>query len=98
MKKSLRLTLIAITHPHADHIGQLDKIIDAFDVDEVWMNGQSAESDVFLRALDAIEDNGLGYYEPEVGEVIDVGPLEIDNLTSQVPCLDQPITTRSPCA
>ncbi len=41
------------------------------------MNGQSAESDVFIRALDAIEDNGVNYYEPEVGEVFDVGPLEV---------------------
>ncbi|MBO1911008.1 MBL fold metallo-hydrolase, partial [Microvirga sp. 3-52] len=76
-EKIKSIDIIAITHPHADHIGQLDKIIDAFNVHEVWMNGQSAESDVFLRALDAIEVNGVDYYEPEVGEVFDVGPLEI---------------------
>jgi competence protein ComEC len=76
-EKITSIDIIAITHPHADHIGQLDKIIHAFDIDEVWMNGQSAESDVFLRALDAIEANGVDYYEPEVGEVFDVGPLEI---------------------
>ncbi|QUW23902.1 MBL fold metallo-hydrolase [Sporosarcina sp. Marseille-Q4063] len=76
-EKITSIDIIAITHPHADHIGQLDKIINAFDVHEVWMNGQSAESDVFLRALDSIEDNGVDYYEPEVGEIFDVGPLEI---------------------
>ena len=74
------IDIIAITHPHADHIGQLDKIIEAFDVHEVWMNGQSSESDVFLRALAAIEVNGVDYYEPEVGEVFDVGPLEVEIL------------------
>lgn len=71
------IDIIAITHPHADHIGQLDKVIEAFDVSEVWMNGESTNSQVFARALEAIEANGVDYYEPEVGEVFDIGPLEI---------------------
>ena len=71
------IDIIAITHPHADHIGQLDKVIEAFEVSEVWMNGESTNSEVFARALEAIEANGVDYYEPEVGEVFDIGQLEI---------------------
>ena len=71
------IDIIAITHPHADHIGQLDKIIETFNVDEVWMNGETANSQVFASALAAIEINGVDYYEPEVGDVFDIGPLEI---------------------
>ena len=71
------IDIIAVTHPHADHIGQLDKIIKEFTVTEVWMNGETANSQVFARSLEAIEQNGVDYYEPEVGEVFDIGPLEI---------------------
>ena len=71
------IDIIAITHPHADHIGQLDQIINAFDVAEVWMNGETATSDIFASALAAIENSGVEYYEPEVGDVFDIGPLEV---------------------
>jgi len=66
-----------VTHPHADHIGQLDKIIEEFSVTEVWMNGETATSQVFAKSLEAIEKYNVDYYEPEVGEVFDIGPLEI---------------------
>lgn len=71
------IDIVAITHPHADHIGQLDKIIRTFDVSEVWMNGETTNSQVFTSALAAIEDNNVDYYEPEVGDVFDIGPLEV---------------------
>jgi len=74
------IDIIAITHPHADHIGQLDKIIETFDIDEVWMNGEISNSDIFNRSLAAIENNGVGYYEPVVGELFDIGPLEVEIL------------------
>lgn len=71
------IDIVAVTHPHADHIGQLDKIIHTFDVSEVWMNGETTNSQVFTSALTAIEDNNVDYYEPEVGDVFDIGPLEV---------------------
>lgn len=71
------IDIVAVTHPHADHIGQLDKIINTFDVTEVWMNGETTDSQVFASALAAIEDKNVDYYEPEVGDVFDIGPLEI---------------------
>lgn len=74
------IDIIAITHPHADHIGQLDKIIDAFNVTEVWMNGEIANSQVFAKSLDAIEKNHVDYYEPKVGDAFDIGPLQIEVL------------------
>lgn len=74
------IDIIAITHPHADHIGQLDKIIETFNVTEVWMNGETANSQVFAKSLEAIEKHEVDYYEPEVGEIFDIGTLEIEIL------------------
>jgi beta-lactamase superfamily II metal-dependent hydrolase len=77
------------SHPHADHIGQMDTIINDFDVTEVWMSGDTATSQTFERVVDAIEQSGVDYHEPRSGEVFDVGPLEIqiinpDGLTGDV--------------
>lgn len=74
------IDLIAITHPHADHIGQLDKIIETFDVGEVWMNGETSNAQVFANALTAIEKYNVDYYEPTTGDVFDIGPLTIEIL------------------
>ncbi|WP_342505728.1 MBL fold metallo-hydrolase [Sporosarcina sp. FSL K6-2383] len=71
------IDIVTVTHPHADHIGQLEKIIEGFSVTEVWMNGETATSQVFANSLEAIEKRSIDYYEPEVGDVFDIGPLEI---------------------
>ena len=77
-QKITHLDFIAGTHPHADHIGQIDKLIEQIDVDEVWLSGDTVNSKVFSRLLDAIEENETGYYEPRTGDVFDVGPMEIE--------------------
>lgn len=77
-EKIKAIDLIAITHPHADHIGQLDMILESFDVDEVWMNGDTSNTQAFANALEAIEKNDVGYYEPSAGESFDIGGLTIN--------------------
>lgn len=72
------IDLIVITHPHADHIGQLAPIIETFHVGEVWMNGELSNSQVFARALQAIEDSGVDYYEPVAGETFDIGDVTVE--------------------
>lgn len=72
------LDLVIVSHPDADHIGQLDKVIDQFEVGEVWMSGNTTTSDVFARSLKAIQENEVGYYEPRAGDQFDIGPLKIE--------------------
>lgn len=72
------IDLVVGSHPHADHIGQIDAIIEQFQVDEVWMSGDTASSQVFERVLDAIIDYDVGYHEPRAGEQFEIGKLHID--------------------
>ncbi|WP_438312040.1 MBL fold metallo-hydrolase [Sporosarcina sp. FA9] len=74
------IDIIAITHPHADHIGQLDQVINEFNVEEVWMNGEIANSQIFSASITAIETNDVDYYEPQVDDVFDIGPVEVSVL------------------
>lgn len=75
-----KLDILVGTHPDADHIGQLDKVIEQFEVGEVWMSGNTSTSNVFIRALEAIEAKKVDYYEPRAGEVFDVGKMKIEVL------------------
>jgi competence protein ComEC len=71
------LDLVIGTHPHADHIGQMDKVMQAFPVKEVWMSGDSHTSQIFERVLNAIFEHEVDYYEPRAGEHFEIGSLHI---------------------
>ncbi|SDJ80560.1 MBL fold metallo-hydrolase [Sediminibacillus albus] len=75
-----QLDIVVGTHPDADHIGQLDKVIEQVDVGEVWMSGNASTSQTFQRVMEAIEANGVDYDEPRAGDVYDIGQLTIDVL------------------
>lgn len=68
-----RLDLLIGTHPHADHIGQIDRVLARFPVDEVWMSGDEATTATYERILDALAASDAGYHEPRAGEVYDIG-------------------------
>lgn len=72
------IDLVVITHPHADHVGQFDKLIDAFDVREVWWSGATSSSATFARALAALERSGAAYEEPRAGDQASIGSFAID--------------------
>src|SRR5699024_1259281 len=76
-----KLDLVVGSHPHADHIGQIDKVIDALPVDEVWMSGGETTSNVFGRVMTAIDEKGIGYDEPRAGDNYTIGNLKIDILS-----------------
>ncbi|MCQ6276578.1 MBL fold metallo-hydrolase [Bacillus sp. V3B] len=72
------------THPDADHIGQLDQVVNTFDVDEVWLSGNASTSQTFQDVLSAIDSKGIEYHEPRMGEEYDIGPLEVEILYPRV--------------
>lgn len=78
------LDLIIISHPHADHIGQLSEIIDLFSVQEVWMNGSIATTQNYLSAMEKIVDQDIDYLEPRAGDSFDIGPVKITILHPKV--------------
>ena len=72
------LDLLVVTHPHADHIGQFDRVMAAVDVDEVWWSGAVATSQTFARAVAALEDADAAYEEPRAGDTTTIGPLTFE--------------------
>jgi competence protein ComEC len=72
------LDLVVVTHPHADHVGQFDQVLDAFGVDEVWWSGSTTTSRTFERGVSALERSTAAYEEPRAGDATELGPLEIE--------------------
>jgi beta-lactamase superfamily II metal-dependent hydrolase len=72
------LDLIVVTHPHADHLGQFDQIVDAVTVTEVWWSGSTATTQTFGRAVDALERSTAAYEEPRAGDTTSIGPLHFE--------------------
>lgn len=75
-----RLDLVVITHPHADHIGQFDLVMDAVEVEEVWWSAGVTTTRTFERAVDALEDSNAAYEEPRAGDTTRIGDVRIDVL------------------
>lgn len=72
------LDLIVGTHPHADHIGQIDKVLQTFNVKEVWFSGDTHTSKTFERVIDAVLSSEANYHEPRAGENFQIGSSLID--------------------
>ncbi|MDV2581991.1 MBL fold metallo-hydrolase [Alkalibacillus haloalkaliphilus] len=72
------IDLVIGTHIHADHIGQMDEVIENFNVDEVWMTGNEGSSETYERAITAIETSDVNYHEPRAGEEYEIGSVELE--------------------
>ena len=69
------IDLFILTHPHADHIGQAAAILEAFEVDEVWMSSYEHTTPLFEKVLDALLETDAYYHEPRTGEHFTFGEL-----------------------
>ena len=56
------------THPHEDHIGGLDNIINSFDVKNVYLPDSYTTTKTFEDVLIAMENKNLEINVPDIGE------------------------------
>lgn len=64
------------THPHEDHIGGLDDVINSFDVGKVLMPKQKSTTKTFEDVLLSIQNKGLKVTNPKVGAKYNLGQAE----------------------
>lgn len=63
-----KLDYVIGTHPHSDHIGGLDTILDSFEVGKVFLPDVTHNTDTFEDVLDALERHQLKVTRPQVGD------------------------------
>ncbi len=71
--KVSKLDYVIGTHPHADHIGGLDAIINAFDIEKVIMPKVTHTSKTFEDVIVAIKNKGLKITTPHTGDTYTLG-------------------------
>lgn len=79
------IDVVAITHPHADHLGQFDQVMEGFDVAEVWWSPTTHTTQTFERAVAALERSDATFEEPAAGDHTAVGPLDFTFVNPPAP-------------
>lgn len=66
------------THPHEDHIGGLDKIINDFNIEHILLPDAITTTKTFIEVLDAIENKNMNYEVPVIGDEFNLGDSKIE--------------------
>lgn len=66
------------THPHEDHIGGLDNVINNFDIGIIYMPKVQTNTKTFEDVLDAISNKGLKVSSPDIGTKFEIGNIQCE--------------------
>ncbi len=61
------------THPHEDHIGGMDDIINNFDIEKIYIPDVTTTTKTFLDVLEAIEKKNMTYDVPNINQNFTLG-------------------------
>lgn len=70
-------TYVFTTHPHEDHIGGMDDIINNFKIDNYYMSNKLSTTKTFMDVLDALDGRNLKYTVPNKGDTLKLGDANI---------------------
>ncbi|MCX7715240.1 MAG: MBL fold metallo-hydrolase [Clostridia bacterium] len=77
--KIAKLDYVIATHPHEDHIGSLDKIIDSYEIGAIYMPNVQTNTKTFEDVMTSIKNKGLQINTAEAGKIIfDEGNLKAE--------------------
>ena len=83
-----KLDYVIGTHPHEDHIGGLDDIINSdLEIENIFMPKISTNTKTFEDVLDAISNKGLTVKAPKKADTFEIGKVKCTVMTDSI--LDQ---------
>ncbi len=69
------LEVMVATHPHADHIGGLTEVLNTFEVNDIWHNGDDSDSQTYREFKAAYELEDAEVHIARLHDIIQVGDL-----------------------
>ena len=73
-----KLTYAVGTHPHEDHIGGLDDVINNIDIDTIYMPKTTANTKTYEDVIDAVSNKKKKINVPKVGDKFKVGNADCE--------------------
>lgn len=77
-----KIDFLVGTHPHEDHIGGLDDVINNFDIGIIYMPKVATTTKTFESVLDAIEAKNLSVTTPVIGNEFSMGSAKFQILST----------------
>lgn len=65
--------LVVLTHPHADHIGCAQEVLEKYGTKTLMMSYGVNTSDLYLDLLEAVDDMDINVVPPKVGDEYTIG-------------------------
>jgi len=70
-----KIDYLILTHPHEDHIGGADEILESIKVENVIMSDAYSDTKTFTRLLDSIESSRVNLIEGKAGDSFSAGDI-----------------------
>lgn len=70
------LNTILVSHPDADHLGGIVKVLEDFPVKKVFDSGQSSSSKLYLKYEAILKQKNIPRKRPKIGELIEIGEIK----------------------
>lgn len=61
------------THPHEDHIGSLDCIVNSFKIGKIYVPKAAASTKTFENLASSVKNKGMKFTSPKAGETFNLG-------------------------
>jgi competence protein ComEC len=69
------IEIMVATHPHADHIGGLIAVLENYEVEEIWHNGDVSTSKTYQDFMNAVQSENAEVNVARLHDVIQAGEL-----------------------
>jgi competence protein ComEC len=80
-----KIDLVVASHPHEDHIGGMEDVINSFEVGKLWDSGYNHGSPVQKAMLEALREKKIRFGRPRPGFVEKIGEARIEVIASKSP-------------